>query len=159
VGAGQSNLIEDLISRGFHDLTALDISASALRLARQRLGERASYVHWIAADIADAKLPAAAYDVWHDRALFHFLTRAEQRAAYVRQATNAVRPGGHVIISTFGLEGPQKCSGLDVVRYSAETLHAELGSRFQLVDALTELHDTPFGTTQQFLYGCYRMSS
>ena len=92
------------------------------------------------------------YDVWHDRAVFHFLTAMEQRISYVRQVARAVKPGGHVLISTFGPEGPMKCSGLDIVRYDAESLHAEFGAHFRLLESLKELHTTPFGTTQQFLY-------
>jgi len=99
-------------------------------------------------------LESFAYDVWHDRAVFHFLMSIEQRAAYVGNVAKAVKPGGHVIVSTFGPEGPKKCSGLEVMRYDAETLHSEFGTRFRLVESLKELHRTPFGTTQQFLY-CY----
>ncbi len=95
-----------------------------------------------------------AYDVWHDRAVFHFLTSIEQRAAYVRNVAKVMNPDGHVIVSTFGPEGPTKCSGLEVMRYDAESLHNEFGTRFRLVESLKELHRTPFGTTQQFLY-CY----
>jgi hypothetical protein len=100
------------------------------------------------------QLEPFAYDVWHDRAVFHFLTSNEQRAGYVRNVAKAVNPGGHVIVSTFGPEGPTKCSGLEVMRYDTESLHNEFGTRFRLVDSLKELHRTPFGTTQQFLY-CY----
>ena len=106
------------------------------------------------ADITQVDLAPASYDVWHDRAVFHFLTEPRDRAAYVRQAARAVRPGGHVIVSAFGLEGPVKCSGLEVVRYDGESLHAEFGARFRLIESSKELHQTPFGTTQQFLY-CY----
>jgi hypothetical protein len=98
------------------------------------------------------QLKQKAYDVWHDWAVFHFLTAQEQRAAYVHQVARAVKPGGHVIVSTFGPGNPTKCSGLDVVRYDADSLHNEVGTRFRLVDSLKELHETPFGTTQQFLY-------
>jgi len=105
-------------------------------------------------DIVETELEPRAYDLWHDRAVFHFLTTPEQRVAYVRQVTRAVKPGGHVIVSTFGPEGPTKCSGLEVVRYEAESLQGEFGERFRLVESSKELHQTPFGTTQQFLY-CY----
>ncbi len=100
------------------------------------------------------ELEPRAYDVWHDRAVFHFLTLQEQRAGYVRQVARCVRAGGYVIVSTFGPEGPAKCSGLDVIRYNADALHIEFGARFRLVESSTELHKTPFGTKQQFLY-CY----
>ena len=109
-------------------------------------------VEWIVANVTEAEFPRHAYDVWHDRAVFHFLTSASQRHAYVERVANAVRPGGHVIIATFGPEGPTKCSGLDVQRYDTDSLHGEFGARFRLVDSQKELHQTPFGTTQQFLY-------
>jgi SAM-dependent methyltransferase len=102
----------------------------------------------------EAQLESGAYDVWHDRAVFHFLTAIEQRVAYVRNVARAVRPGGHVIVSTFGPEGPTKCSGLEVMRYNAESLHDQFGVRFRLVESSKELHLTPFGANQQFLY-CY----
>lgn len=111
-------------------------------------------MHWLVGDITDIDLESYAYDLWHDRAVFHFLTTAEQRIAYVRQVARSVKPGGHIIVSTFGPEGPTKCSGLEVMRYDAESLHCEFGSRFRLVESSKELHQTPFGTTQQFLY-CY----
>ena len=105
-------------------------------------------------DIVEIELEPCAYDLWHDRAVFHFLTTPERRIAYVQQVTRAVKPGGHVIVSTFGPEGPTECSGLKVMRYGAESLHGEFGGRFRLVESSKELHETPFGTTQQFLY-CY----
>ncbi len=154
VGGGESTLVDDLLAHGYENLTVLDISKTALEIARLRLCERAGKTQWIEADITTAELPSQAYDVWHDRAVFHFLTKAEQRLAYVRQTLRAVKPGGHVIVSTFGPEGPTKCSGLDVVRYDAGALHGEFGTSFNLVESAKELHQTPFGTTQQFLY-CY----
>ena len=152
VGGGESTLVDDLLARGYHNLTMLDVSPSAIDFTKKRLGLKADSVHWIASDITMVDLPAKAYDVWHDRAVFHFLTTPDQRSAYVRQVARAVRSGGHVLISTFGPEGPTKCCGLEVVRYDAESLHAEFGVRFQLMESLKELHETPFGTTQQFLY-------
>lgn len=152
IGAGESTLVDDLLAGGYRDITVLDISPAAIEVAKQRLGARAQDVTWLAADITETSLPAERYDVWHDRAVFHFLTGAEQREAYVRQVRRAMKPGGHVIVATFGPEGPEKCSGLDVVRYDADTLHGEFGPRFRLVEHATELHQTPFGTTQQFLY-------
>jgi 2-polyprenyl-3-methyl-5-hydroxy-6-metoxy-1,4-benzoquinol methylase len=154
VGGGESTLVDDLIARGYRNITVLDISQTALDVARKRLGPAAEHVHWLAADITTVQLDPGAYDVWHDRAVFHFLTSNEQRAAYVRNVAHAVKPGGHVIVSAFGLEGPAKCSGLDVVRYDAESLHGQFGKRFHLVESSKELHHTPFNTTQQFLY-CY----
>ena len=154
VGGGTSSLVDDLIARGYRNLTVLDISQAALDVAKQRLGPAGESVHWLHADVTQAAFPAHSFDVWHDRAVFHFLTDPAQRLTYVRKVALAVKPGGHVIVSTFGPEGPAKCSGLDVVRYDADSLHDEFGRRFRLVESRTELHHTPMGTTQQFLY-CY----
>jgi len=154
VGGGEATLVDDLLARSFVDLTVLDISGEAIRVARQRLGARADDVQWLVADITQVTLPERRYDVWHDRAVFHFLLKPEQRAAYVRQVARAMRPGGSVIVATFGPEGPTKCSGLEIVRYDAEGLHDEFGPAFRLVESAIELHETPFGTTQQFVY-CY----
>ena len=154
IGGGESTLVDDLLARGFHNVAVLDVSQAAIDATKQRLGQVAGRVQWVTADITGVQLHPAAYDVWHDRAVFHFLTAPEQRAAYVRQVARSVKAGGHVIVSTFGPEGPTKCSGLDVVRYDAESLHEEFGTRFRLVESSKELHETPFGTTQQFLY-CY----
>ncbi|MBI5087267.1 MAG: class I SAM-dependent methyltransferase [Acidobacteria bacterium] len=152
VGGGTSTLVDDLLARGYQSISVLDISLAALDLARNRLGQRAGSVQWIGADVTQAALPGASFDVWHDRAVFHFLTKPEERLAYVRNVALALKPGGHVIVSTFGPEGPTKCSGLDVVRYDADSLHGEFGPRFQLVESSKEIHETPFGTTQQFVY-------
>ena len=152
VGGGESTLIDDLLAKGYRRITVLDISEKALEVAQQRLGPRSKQVTWITADITTAKLPVQAYDIWHDRAVFHFLTVATDRAAYVRQVALSVKAGGHVIVATFGPEGPTKCSGLDVVRYDADSLHGEFGTAFKLEGYATEIHRTPFGTTQQFLY-------
>jgi ubiquinone/menaquinone biosynthesis C-methylase UbiE len=157
VGGGASTLADDLVARGYGNITVLDISGSALEVSRKRLGSEADRVSWISADITKVGLLTHSYDIWHDRAVFHFLTAKEQRVAYVEKVAYALKPGGHVIISTFGPEGPAKCSGLDVVRYDAESLLREFGERFQLVDSFEEMHDTPFGTKQQFLYCCFRM--
>jgi 2-polyprenyl-3-methyl-5-hydroxy-6-metoxy-1,4-benzoquinol methylase len=154
IGAGESTLVDDLLVRGYEKITVLDVSQTALEVTKKRLGLLAQQVNWIAADITQVRLESPAYDVWHDRAVFHFLTSIEQRAAYVRNVAKSVNPGGHVIVSTFGPEGPTKCSGLEVMRYDAESLHNEFGTRFRLVESLKELHRTPFGTTQQFVY-CY----
>jgi 2-polyprenyl-3-methyl-5-hydroxy-6-metoxy-1,4-benzoquinol methylase len=154
VGAGESTLVDDLLARGYQNITVLDVSETAIQVTKKRLGELAKRVRWLIGDITTAPLKPNAYDVWHDRAVFHFLTMPEQRVAYVQQVTAAVRPRGHVIISTFGPEGPTKCSGLDVVRYDEKSLHEQFSVRFRLEESLKELHQTPFGTTQQFLY-CY----
>lgn len=154
VGGGESTLVDDLLARGYNNLTVLDVSQTAVDVTKKRLGLAAARVHWLVADITEVQLPPTTYDVWHDRAVFHFLTTPEQRIAYVRQVVDAVKSGGHVIIGTFGPEGPTKCSGLDVIRYDATSLHNEFGVCFRLEESLKELHHTPFGTTQQFLY-CY----
>lgn len=154
VGAGASTLVDDLMAAGYGDLTVLDISEAAIELAKKRLGEASKSIRWLRADVTEKHFPARCFDVWHDRAVFHFLTKPEERLAYVRNVSRAVKPGGHVIVSTFGPEGPRKCSGLDVMRYDAASLHDEFGTRFRLVESSQELHRTPFGTTQQFLY-CY----
>lgn len=151
---GESTLADDLVSRGYQSVTVLDISETAINVSKQRMGKAAGHVHWLVADVLAAELEPRAYDVWHDRAVFHFLTTNEQRLAYVRSVAHSVRRGGHVIVSTFGPEGPQKCSGLEVVRYDADSLHDQFGARFRLVESSQELHATPQGTTQQFLY-CY----
>lgn len=154
VGGGESTLVDDLLARGYCNITVLDISPTAVEVTQRRLGSAAAQVHWLIADATEVQLQPGAYDVWHDRAVFHFLTSGEQRAAYIRQVARAVKPGGHVIVSTFGPEGPIKCSGLEVVRYDADSLHSEFGVRFRLIESSKELHRTPSGTTQQFLY-CY----
>jgi len=154
IGGGESTLVDDLLLRGYKILNVLDVSPTAIEVTKKRLGTAAKQVRWLVGDIVEIELEPHAYDLWHDRAVFHFLTTPDRRLAYVRQVTRAVRPGGHVIISTFGPEGPTKCSGLDVMRYDAESLHGEFGGHFRLVESSKELHETPFGTTQQFLY-CY----
>jgi SAM-dependent methyltransferase len=154
VGGGESTLVDDLLAHGYENITVLDIAQTAIDANRKRLGEASERVDWLAADITTVKLPQSAYDVWHDRAVFHFLTTTIDRVSYVRQVARAVRHGGHVIVGTFGPDGPMKCSGLDVVRYDAESLHREFGIHFRLLDSSKELHITPFGTIQQFLY-CY----
>jgi 2-polyprenyl-3-methyl-5-hydroxy-6-metoxy-1,4-benzoquinol methylase len=154
VGGGESTLVDDLLARGYQNLSVLDVSQTAIDVTKKRLGATAEQVHWMVADITTVQLEPLAFDVWHDRAVFHFLTTMEQRIVYVRKVAEAVRPGGHVIVSTFGPEGPAQCSGLEVMRYDAEALHEQFGARFQLVESSRELHETPFGSTQQFLY-CY----
>jgi 2-polyprenyl-3-methyl-5-hydroxy-6-metoxy-1,4-benzoquinol methylase len=152
IGGGESTLIDDLLARGYHNGTVLDISQTAIDVTKKRLGTASENVLWLIGDITTIKLEPRSYDVWHDRAVFHFLTSPDERRAYVHQVAWAVKQGGHVIVSTFGPEGPTKCSGLDVVRYDAESLHKEFGVHFNLLDHSEELHRTPFGTVQQFLY-------
>jgi ubiquinone/menaquinone biosynthesis C-methylase UbiE len=154
VGGGTSTLVDDLLVAGFLVVTVLDISATALQLARQRLGASADNVTWIEADITQAALPQHTYAVWHDRAVFHFLTQPVDRQRYIDTLRHAIRPGGHVIMATFAPEGPQQCSGLNVLRYSPESLHRAFGDGFDLVDSVSETHHTPWGAEQKFVY-CY----
>lgn len=152
VGGGASTLVDDLLPLPGAELTVLDLSEAARDVARRRLGAQAQRVHWVAGDVTTAALPAQAYDLWHDRAVFHFLTEPAQRAAYVAQVRHAVRPGGHVIVAAFGPEGPLQCSGLPVQRYAPGELHAQFGGAFELVEHQTEAHHTPGGAVQEFVY-------
>jgi ubiquinone/menaquinone biosynthesis C-methylase UbiE len=158
VGGGNSTLVDDLLTRGFVDVSVLDISAKAISDSKERLDAKAKDVNWIEADITTVELPKGHFDVWHDRAVFHFLTDAEDRRKYVRRVMRSLKHGGHIIVASFSLEGPQKCSGLDVMRYSPETMHDEFGNAFNLVESIAETHNTPFGTTQDFVY-CYCLKS
>jgi SAM-dependent methyltransferase len=152
VGGGASTLVDDLLALGYTKVSVLDISSTALAVARHRLGARAEMVKWIAGDVTSVHLPTGAYDVWHDRAVFHFLTEPADRRAYVSRATGSLRPGGHAILAAFSPEGPTRCSGLDVVRYSAESMGRELGSAFALKEEAHESHRTPSGAEQKFIY-------
>lgn len=152
VGAGAGTFVDGLLSAGYRRITVLDLSAAALAQAQHRLGGRAQAVVWRDADVLTAAFPARAFDVWHDRAVFHFLTRAPDRRAYVAQVRRALRPGGFVIVATFAADGPSRCSGLDVVRYSADRLHAEFGDDFRLLSSERQTHITPWGAEQPFTY-------
>lgn len=152
VGGGASTLVDDLLARHRFDVSVLDLSQAALDVARQRLGADAQRVQWLVGDVTQTPLPAQAYDLWHDRAVFHFLTEPAQRAAYVAQVRHAVRPGGHVIVAAFGPDGPLQCSGLPVMRYAPDALHAQFGNAFELIEHQTEAHHTPGGAVQQFVY-------
>lgn len=153
VGSGASRLIDDLVGVGFTDITALDISAAALAATRARLGEAAAgSIEWLVADITQADLPMAAFDLWHDRAVFHFLTEAAQRRAYVDAVRHALKPGGYLVVATFAEDGPSQCSGLPVCRYAPEALQAEFGAGFEWLRTEREVHATPFGTEQKFVY-------
>ncbi len=157
VGGGASTLIDDLLAEGFRHLTILDISSAALEAAQLRLGTRtAQGVAWIEADITQTVLPRRHFDLWHDRAVFHFLVEAEDRRHYVNAANDALKPGGHIILATFAADGQLRCSGLEVVRYSPEELHAEFGDAFELIESHDENHRTPFDTTQKFTYCLFR---
>lgn len=151
IGGGTSRLVDALLAAGYRGLTVLDISEAALATTRHRLGAAADDVTWIREDVT-TWMPDATYDLWHDRAVFHFLTEARDRAAYVERVRSGVVPGGAVIIGTFALDGPDKCSGLPVVRYDAQSLAATLGSGFTLEDSCSEAHRTPWGSVQQFQF-------
>ena len=154
VGGGASTFVDDLLDRGYTDITVLDFSRAALDAARVRLGERASRVQWICADVTDTRLPVEAYDFWHDRAVFHFLRDPRARERYVAAVRRSLKPGGHIVVATFGPHGPEKCSGLEVLRFTPEALHAEFGSDFERLASETEIHTSPWGTEQEFVY-CY----
>lgn len=152
VGAGASVLVDQLLDAGYLDLTVADIAGAALDLSRERLGPRAAAVQWLEGDILHAALRPARFQLWHDRAVFHFLTEAADRAAYLAQISRALAPGGHLLLATFAEDGPTRCSGLEVVRYSPEALLAELGEGFQAIEAQREEHHTPAGSVQSFTY-------
>lgn len=152
VGGGRSTLVDDLLARGYTDLSVLDLSESALAQSRERLGAAGVTVAWHVADVTHAALPDAHYGLWHDRAVFHFLVDEAARAAYVAQAARAVRPGGYAIVATFAPDGPEKCSGLPVRRHSAEALAAAFAPAFGLVGQAREEHRTPWDSAQAFVY-------
>ena len=165
VGGGDSTLVDHLLGAGYTNVAVLDISRASLDRAQQRLGPDAARVRWIESDVladvsadvsagvsAIEQLAPSSISVWHDRAVFHFLTAARDRAVYVEQLRGVLRPEGHVIIATFAEDGPSRCSGLPVARYSSHALHAELGTDFQLADARRDAHDTPAGVEQPFTY-------
>lgn len=153
VGGGASTLVDHLLDDGYSDVTVLDISDEALQAAQGRLGSRASAVTWLTGDITMLPLPQQ-YDLWHDRAVFHFLTQPKQKARYVAQARSSVKAGGHVIVATFAADGPEQCSGLTVARYDAAALHSAFGDGFDLISSRAETHITPWGSAQKFTY-CY----
>jgi trans-aconitate methyltransferase len=158
IGGGASRLVDALLQDGYRDVAVLDLSANALDAAKRRIGPAAVAVDWIIAD-ATAWQPARSYDVWHDRAAFHFLTDPRDRAAYVERLRQAVAPGGHVIIATFAPDGPEKCSGLPVQRHDSASLAAELGPGFELIETRSEVHQTPWKSTQAFQFSRFRRSN
>ena len=155
IGGGASILADRLLALGYRDLSVLDISQAALEAAKTRIGARADQVEWIAADITEWR-PIRTYDIWHDRAAFHFLVDAQEQTSYVERLRTALRKGGHAVIGTFAVDGPERCSGLPVRRHGAESLGAALGAGFRLVDSRYHEHSTPWGTTQRFLFGTFR---
>lgn len=155
IGGGASSLVDHLLDQGFGKLTVLDISDAALSAARERLGARAATVRWLTGDITRMQ-PSGPFRLWHDRAVFHFLTTADERRAYLAALSAALPPGSHAIMATFAEDGPERCSNLPVCRYSPEALAAELGSDFTLVESLRETHITPAQGEQKFVYCCFR---
>jgi SAM-dependent methyltransferase len=155
VGGGASRLVDVLLDSGYSKIFVLDVSRTALSIARERLGGRAQIVEWLCGDVRSFT-PPHTFDVWHDRAVFHFLRDQADRSGYRGTLGRAVPPGGHAVLATFGPEGPERCSGLPVVRYDAASLSAELGEMWELVETREETHHTPSGVDQQFVYGRFR---
>jgi SAM-dependent methyltransferase len=158
IGGGTSRLVDALLGEGYADVTILDVSDAALEAAKARLGSAAAHATWIVSDVTAWK-PPRRYDLWHDRAAFHFLTDAADRAAYVACLSQALRAGGHAIIATFALDGPERCSGLRAVRYDAASLGQALGSGFDLIETRRHDHATPMGSTQRFQFSLFRRRS
>lgn len=158
VGGGAARLIDHLLSRGFKNVSVLDLSENALAIAQERLGPRATSVHWLVGD-ATSWTPPQPFVIWHDRATFHFLTEAADRAAYLARLEQGLAPGGHVVIGTFALDGPEKCSGLPVVRYDLDTLAETLGPAFERVHTQRHVHTTPGGKPQAFQFSVFRRAS
>lgn len=156
VGGGASTLVDDLLAAGHQTITVIDISEKALASVRVRLGRKAEMVTWMGADITSVDLPKNSYELWHDRAVFHFLTTLEQQQKYRDNLLRALKPGGHLIIGTFAPEAPPKCSGLPVQRYSLEQLETMLGAEFELMRHRKKLHITPGGVEQMYLYCDFR---
>lgn len=156
VGGGASVLVDCLLAQGYNELSVLDISAAALKSARARLGADAAKVHWIEADVREFA-PPQRYDLWHDRAVFHFLTDPADRAAYMATLRRSLNPHAHVVVATFALDGPARCSGLDVAHYDAAALHAQFGDGFEMLDSRRETHITPAGAEQRFTWAHLRM--
>ena len=156
IGGGASTLVDHLLQAGYRDITVLDIARTAIEQAQQRLGDRSQQVTWVESDITDYS-PVRAFDIWHDRAVFHFLTDEHDRDSYLEVLYKTLKPDGQAIIATFSDSGPSQCSGLDIARYSPESLSHVLGpQRLHLVETFTEEHRTPSGGLQQFVYCRFR---
>jgi SAM-dependent methyltransferase len=158
VGGGASTLVDDLVDEGFESITVLDVADTALQVSRRRLGHQADLVMWLSGDISEYRLPASQFDIWHDRAVLHFLTNPADRDAYVANLRRALKPGGHAIIGLFAPEAPPKCSGLPVQRYDHKALADVLGDAFELLEHRKESHTTPGGVEQMYLYCRFRKS-
>lgn len=159
VGGGASTLVDGLLAAGYRQLTVLDLSGEALAVAQRRLATENKYVCWLEGDVTNVTLPALSVDLWHDRAVFHFLTDKADRQAYVAQVMQVLKPGGHLIVATFAPDGPTQCSGLPVQRYAAEDLQAEFGPAFEIVEHTEEHHVTPSGQVQHFIYCHWRLTA
>jgi SAM-dependent methyltransferase len=155
IGGGASRLADALLDQGYRSVTVLDLSDKALTTSRARLGARASEVKWVVADVTKWQ-PAGTFDVWHDRAAFHFLTDPQDRFAYAECVRKAVRPGGHVIIGTFAPDGPKRCSGLPIVRHDHTTIGEMLGNSFRLAESRRHEHSTPWDAIQKFQFSRFR---
>ena len=156
VGGGDSTLVDDLLQRGFTEITVLDIASTAIARAKHRLGNARERITWRDGDILSVSLPNHFFGLWHDRAVFHFFVEEQDRRKYVSRAANAIKPNGHLIIGTFAADGPERCSGLSTMRYSAEALAQEFQHDFTLVESQGELHRTPQGKDQKFTYCRFR---
>ena len=159
VGGGASRLVDALIENGFRAVTVLDLSDAALMVSKSRLGSRADQVQWVVADVTEWEPQGLAYDIWHDRAAFHFLTEERDRMAYVARLIKAIKSGGHAIIGTFAPDGPERCSGLPVARYDAQSLGRAVGDAFELIETLRHEHRTPWGSEQHFQFSLFRRVS
>jgi trans-aconitate methyltransferase len=155
VGGGKSRLVDSLLRDGFRDVTVLDISAAALAAAKARLGDKAMKATWIVSDVTTWQ-PTRRYEIWHDRAAFHFLADPADRVAYVKRLADALAPGGYAIIGTFAIDGPEWCSGLPIVRYDAESLAGTLGAAFEWRETRRHEHRTPSGATQKFQFSVFQ---
>ncbi len=158
IGGGASRLVDVLLAKGFKDVTVLDLSVDALNATRRRLGQVSDEARWIVADVTEWE-PPDVYDLWHDRAAFHFLNSDKKKSAYIERLRRGLRIGGHAIIGTFATDGPEKCSGLPVTRYSAESLSTLLGNGYTLLDARRHEHTTPWGAVQKFQFSTFKKIS
>lgn len=158
VGGGMSPLACDLVEQGFTNISIMDLSNAALKRSQAHLGKNALKINWIEANILEYDLPSYAYDIWHDRAVFHFLTTKNQRDVYIKKVSSALKPGGHIVIATFAEDGPKQCSGLPVMRYNVEQLQQQFGESFRLMQNLQESHITPDGIEQKFIYCLYKLN-
>jgi 2-polyprenyl-3-methyl-5-hydroxy-6-metoxy-1,4-benzoquinol methylase len=157
IGGGDSRLVDALLDKGYQNIWVLDISAASIEKAQKRLGVNAAKVHWIVSDVTEF-VPSVKYHVWHDRAAFHFLTTEDKIASYISIAENAIHQGGHLVLGTFSENGPTKCSGLEIKQYSESTMAARFENSFEKLRCITEDHQTPFNTTQNFTFCSFKRS-